>query len=506
MRAWLAGSILALAVAGHAGAEPLLDAVRAGDRAAALALLDDGADANAADSDGTTALVWAAHQGDAELVARLIEAGADVAHANEYGASAMAEAAAAGDAAVIEALLEGGADPDSPNADGQTALMAVARTGRIDAARLLLDAGAAVDAVEFWGGQTALMWAASQSQPEMIRLLIARGADPDARGAVRDWGRRMTAESRVKDMTTGGFTPLLYAAREGCTACARALVEGGADIDLISPDSVTPLLMAAINVHFDTAAYLVEAGADVNRWDFWGRNALYAVVDVNTTPRGGRPDLPADDETTGLALMEKLLAAGARIDAQLRLFPPYRHVGSDRGGDPILTVGATPLLRAAKGGDIEAVELLLRHDPTVDLPNMDGVTPLMAAAGHGYRGADTRGRFMNEQQGLQEVQLLLAAGADINARDNQGRGAVYGATNRAWHDMIRLLAENGADLHAQDENDLTALDVAEGRRAEDAVGPAPDPKPATAALLRELMGLPPASEDGAGVVSINEGE
>jgi hypothetical protein len=494
MKAWLVGAALALAVAAASSAEPtLLEVVRAGDRDAALALIDAGADANAVEADGTSALVWAAHQGDVGLAARLIEAGADVARANDYGATAMSEAAATGDADVLALLLEAGADPNAAYADGQTALMAVARTGRVEAAALLLEAGAEVDAVESWGGQTALMWAASQSQPEMIRLLIAHGADPDARGTTRDWGRRMTAESRVKDMTTGGFTPLLYAAREGCAACARALVEGGADIDLISPDSVTPLVMAAINVHFDTAAYLVEAGADVNRWDFWGRTPLYSVVDVNTTPRGGRPDLPSDDATTGLALIEMLLEAGANIDAQLRLFPPYRDVGSDRGGDPILTVGATPLLRAAKGGDVAALELLLRFGPTVDLANQDGITPLMAAAGHGYRGADTRGRFMNEAQGLAEAALLLAAGADIDARDNQGRGALWGATSRGWHDMIRLLAENGVDLAARDNQEMTALDLAEGRRPEDAVGPAPDPKPETAALLRELMGLPAAA-------------
>jgi ankyrin repeat protein len=484
---------LALAsVSGAAGDDALLDAVRAQDRGAALSLLDSGAGADTAEADGTTALVWAAHQGDAELVARLIAAGADVARANDYGATALSEAAGTGDAAVLALLLEAGADPDAANPDGQTALMAVARTGRIDAARLLLARGAAVDAVEGWGGQTALMWAASQSQPEMISLLIAHGANPNARGAVRDWGRRMTAESRVKDMNTGGFTPLLYAAREGCTACVRALVEGGADIDLPSPDSVSALVMAAMNAHFDTAAQLIALGADVNRWDFWGRTPLYMAVDLNTAPRGGRPDLPADDETSGLELIELLIEAGANPNAQLRLFPPYRSVGSDRGGDPILTVGATPLLRAAKGGDVEALALLLRYDPLVDLANIDGVTPLMAAAGHGFRGADTRGRFMSEAQGLAEVRLLLAAGADVNARDNLGRGALYGATSRGWNDMIRLLTENGVDLAAMDDDELTALDLAEGRRAEDAVGPAPDPKPETAALLRELMAAPPA--------------
>jgi ankyrin repeat protein len=180
-----------------------------------------------------------------------------------------------------------------------------------------------------------------------------------------------------------------------------------------------------------------------------------------------------------------LLEAGANPNAQLKLFPPYRHVGSDRGGDTILTMGATPLLRAAKGGDVEAVELILKYNPIVDLPNMNGITPLQAAAGLGYGGADTRGRFMTEEQGMAEVRLLLGAGADINAADNQGRTAVYGATQRGWNAMIRLLAEKGADLDVKDNAGFTALDVAMGR-ARGGPGPSPDPRPETAAVLQEL--------------------
>ncbi len=69
--------------------------------------------------------------------------------------------------------------------------MAVARTGNVEAATLLLDAGADVNAIELWGQQSALMWAAAQKQPAMIKLLIARGADVDARGAVRNWERKV---------------------------------------------------------------------------------------------------------------------------------------------------------------------------------------------------------------------------------------------------------------------------------------------------------------------------
>ncbi len=90
----------------------------------------------------------------------------------------------------------------------------------------------------------------------------------------------------------------MYAAREGCVECARALVEGGADPDLSGYRNITPLIMAIDNLHFDTAEYLIEAGATLDMWDWWGRTPLYMAVDMNTLPRGGRPDRASTDKTT----------------------------------------------------------------------------------------------------------------------------------------------------------------------------------------------------------------
>ena len=253
MSARALGLLLALAAGSVAAQTTLVDAARNDDHAAAMGLLAERADPNQAESDGTTPLHWAVHNDDAELVQRLLAAGANVAAANDYGATPMSEAAVAANPAVLEALLKAGADVDSPNADGQTALMVVARTGRVDAARLLLEHGARVNAHESFGGQTALMWAAAQKHPDMIRLLLENGADVDARGTAHDWERRVTSEPRIKIMQTGGFTPLLYAAREGCAACVEPLVAGGADVDLSDPYGMTPLVLALYNRQFDTA-------------------------------------------------------------------------------------------------------------------------------------------------------------------------------------------------------------------------------------------------------------
>ena len=189
-------------------APPLVEAVKSGNREAALALVAKRVDVNAAEPDGTTALHWAVQRNDLDLVTRLIRAGAKVNVKNDFGSTPMSEAAIVASAPLLEALLEAGADVESPNADGQTALMGGAHTSQVDAARLLIQRGANVNAVEKWRGQTALMWAAAQRQPAMVRELIARGAQVDARSMVNDWQRQVTAEPRAIYRPAGGLTPL----------------------------------------------------------------------------------------------------------------------------------------------------------------------------------------------------------------------------------------------------------------------------------------------------------
>jgi ankyrin len=468
----------------------LVEAVKSGDRAAALAVLARGGDVNAPEPDGTTALHWAAHQNDLELVDRLLRAGANATAKNEYGATPMSEAAVTGNAALIERLLVAGADVESANADGQTALMVVARTGQVEAARVLLDHGANVNAVERWRGQTALMWAAAQHQPAMVQALVAAGADVNARSTVNRWERQVTAEPRAIYRPSGGWTPLLYAAREGCVECARILADAGANLNLADPDGISPLLMAVINTRYDLAADLIRRGANPNQWDLWGRTPLYAAVDLNTIPRGGRPDRPALDATTSLRIAEMLLEAGANPNAQLKLSPPFRNIGNDRGLDGMLTTGATPLLRAAKGLDAPAIRVLLAKGARLDLANSRGMTPVMAAAGLGSVDADTRGFYLSEdveRRAIESLTLLLAAGADINAKDSRGLTPLHEAARWGWNDVVRFLVEHGADLNARDNRGNTPVDSALGKAGGNSRGGQRiDVHEDTAALLRSL--------------------
>jgi ankyrin repeat protein len=486
-RILIGGVLLSVALAMAAVAsESLVRAMERGDRATVDRLLQAGADVRAKDADGTTALHWAAHSGDADLTRALIKAGADVRASNDYGATPMSAAAEIGSAEVLEVLLKAGADVESPNSEGQTALMAAARSGKLEAAKVLLKHRANPNACEQWGGQTALMWAAAQSQPEMIKLLLQNGAKVDTTAVVHDWQRRVTAEGRPKDMNRGGFTALLYAAREGCLPCVRELLARKANIDLADPDGVTPLIVAAMNIHWDTARELIERGADVNLWDIYGQTPLYAAVDMNTLPKGRRVELPSLDQTTGLQIIEMLLDRGANPNAQLKLRIPHRQVPYDRYTEPMLNIGTTPLLRAAKAGDVPVVKLLLAHGALPDLPNFNGDTPLMAAVGKGWINSPTRGAFYSEDEALQVYALLRGAGADVNARTHFNETPMHSAALRGWNEVIKKLAADGAQLDVEDNHGLTPIDFAQGRIPKGFNERNPEVRTETVALLRSL--------------------
>jgi uncharacterized protein len=480
--------------------DSLVDVVQAKNHDLAVTMIAKGADVHARSADGTTALHWAAYNDDADLVQRLIKAGADVSVTNDYGASPLRTAATVADPVVIKALLKAGANANEQSPEGETPLMIVARTGNSESAKLLLSHGAKVNAKEQWGGQSALMWAAAQKQPEMVKLLISHGANVNDHGEVRDWQRRVTAEGRPKNMNHGGFTPLLYAAREGCVECAKYLIKAKADINLPDPEGVTPLVLALMNMHFDTAAYLITAGADVNKWDFYGDTPLYVAIDMNTLPRGGRPDLPSTDNTTGYQVAAMLLEHGANPNAQLKLRPRYRNGVFDRGGDQVLSTGATPLLLAAKVGDEDSIKLLLKYHALVDLPNAQGVTPLMAAAGMGHSFNPTRGRFKTDAAAAESVKLLQEAGAKINGADNQGLTALHSAAEHGWNDTVKLLVADGADLQPKNTLGLTPIDYAAGRHPRAFLEPEHTKHEDTMALLKGYIvaatGKPPVEFAG----------
>jgi ankyrin repeat protein len=334
----------------------------------------------------------------------------------------MGLAAEVGNADILKLLLEAGADVESPNADGQTALLAVARTGNVPAAELLVKHGAKVDAKERFGGQTPLMWATARRHPPMMQFLISKGADVNARSTARDYQRHVQAEGRPKNLDSGGFTPLLYAARENCRACVEVLLRNGADINLPDPDGVSPLLLGIMNANWDLVKQLILAGADVNQWDIFGEAPLFTSVGLRNQASGGRGSNDPLNETKGAAIVQMLLERGANPNMQL-FFRPANLNGSTN------TRGSTPLIRAVAAADMEMIKLLLEHKADVNVMMADRQTPIIAALA---------GRA-SETQALEIIRLLHEAGADVNVialvnhrEDSRGGTALHYAVRKRY--------------------------------------------------------------------------
>lgn len=454
---------------------PLADAVEQGGAQEARQLIDAGADVNAAQADGMTALHWAALGDDAEVVARLLDSGADANRPTRYGATPLAIACQSGDARVVELLLEAGADPNAPGRAGETPLMIASRTGRIEAVRLLIARGSAVNARER-NEQTALMWAAAEGHVDVVRALLKAGAD-----------HATPLES--------GFTPLLFAVRGGHADTAFALVEAGADIDQAPRPrrgggmtglgrGVSPLLMAVENGHFELAARLLDAGADPNETTS-GYSPLHAITWVRKADSGDDNALPppaGSGRMSSLDFVRKLVAHGADVN--------MRHRRRDQTLARLNRRGATPFLLAADTADVELMRLLVELGADPSITNEDNTTALMVAAGVGTLAPGEEAG--TEEEALVAVKYALELGGDVNAVDNNGETAMHGAAYKSAPEIVRFLAEHGADetiWNRRNKEGWTPLLIAQGYRPGN-FKPAPD----TIAALRSIMKDPNAPD------------
>jgi ankyrin repeat protein len=469
-------STVAGAMPAAAAETALITAVKRGDPAAVRTVLQQRVDVNEAEPDGTTALHWAVHGDRVDLADALIRAGAQVNRTNRYGATPLWLAAASGSGPMLALLLEAGADAKAANPDGETALMAAARSGNTDAVRTLLDRGAEVNAKENWRGQTALMWASAEGHAGVIELLVARGADVQAR-------------------SSGGFTPLLFAAREGRITSVEALLRAGANLNDALPvrrraaagaapapatpeTSLNALLLAVENAHYELAAMLLDRGADPNAAP-QGWTALHQVSWVRKAGVAGsnNPAPHGSGNLDALELVKKLVAKGADLDARVTRRPSM-------GVTTLNPIGATPLLLAARTADAELMRLLVSLGADPRATNEDGSTVLMVAAGLGTNapGEDPG----TEPEVLEAVKAALEFGLDINAVDKNGETAMHGAAYKHVPSVVRFLAQQGArtDVWNQpNKRGWTPLTIVEGiQRGMNIVS-----SPVTVAAVREVL-------------------
>ena len=490
---------------------PVADAAMQRDSAEVRRLLQEGADANAVQADGATALHWAAYHGDTELASLLLEAGADPAAVNRNGSTPLWLAASRGDAAVVETLLEGGADANEELPLGRRPLMLAARSGSVDTVRVLLGHGADPNASETERGTSALMQAADQGHADVAAVLIEHGAEVAARSAaVNRSGRtaalgksndpRESVRRQVIDVLCEEESPDIEAltalvrredggvprpgpdgslsadelcGREGGGGRGgfgafggggrgnRAAAEAGAGAEA-DGDGLLTLTNAAGPDGADDDA----RGQPGNPDDATGAQG---DDDGNVAGgRGGRGQGPDGGELTPLVYA----ARSGAIDVARVLI----EAGADV--NQVTNYGWSPLLAATQNRKYRMGRFLIEHGADVNLANRGGWTPLyLATDNRNLEGGDypTPAPDMDH---LEFIRLLLAEGADPNARmiestetrtvftnqwlDEEGATAFLRASQSGDIELMRLLLEHGADPHIYTEIGVTPLAAAAG--------------------------------------------
>ncbi len=440
---WWTVFLLSLGPLRAAGDLRLVEAVKQGDQEAVRSLLQQGADVNASEADGATALAWATHRADSKTVELLLSAGADPSAASDYGVTPLSLACTNRDGVLVDRLLRAGADPNAAKWTGETPLMTCAGTGTAEGIRALLAHGADVNVRENEQGQTALMWAMAGGYPQVGRMLIEQGAEVNTR-------------------STSGFPPLLFAARSGDVESARILLGAGANVNDTTPEHGSALVVASASGHEALALFLLEKGANPNVGDANSATPLHYAVRKGLLALSGilfdpnyRVAPPSQSD-----LAKALLAHGANPDARIKKGITY---GPDGGA--LSMVGATPLFLAAVAVDVEVIRILAAGGADTRIANRENTTPLMVAAGVICAGAgcDFNRRDEEEQRkAVEAVKAIVELGADIDVVNDDGRTAMHSAAFTGADAIVQYLADHGANVDTADKNGETPWSMAAG--------------------------------------------
>lgn len=347
--------------------------------------------------------------------------------------SLLADAAEKSDWAKVRTLLKVKADVNAVQKDGMTALHWTVHHDDLEITKLLLAAGAKAT-VENRFGVTPLSLACTNGNAEVIRALLAAGADANT-------------------VLRGGETVLMTAARSGRVEPVKVLLDAGANVDAKDRKDQTALMWAAADGHAAVVELLIKAGADVNaRLKSGFTPMLFAV-------REGR-----------IEVVPVFLKAGVSVNEAIAT---KRNAGGFAAPD-----GLSALNLAIENGHFELAEMLLKaganpNDQRAGFPPLHRLTWVRKP----NRGDDPDGlpppTGSGKLSSLQLVKLLVAHGADVNARiekGSSGRGkltttgatAFLLASKTADLPYLKLLVELGADSKLANKDGCTPLMAAAG--------------------------------------------
>ena len=491
------------------GKTPLHGSARAGSLDVISLLIAHGAKVNAQDRWGRTPLHSALEWRHNETVELLIRRGADVTRASHVGETPLHLAAEHGLTEITPLLLARGADVDARTRGGNTPLWRAAESRHLKIVELLADEGANVNTPGAPESSTPLHLAAAHGDEGMVRFLLDAGAQIDpvdnrnrtpalrAMQGNHKWvaealvagGANVTIHlaaylgdvARVQDLIesgtpvdqpdTEGQTALYYAAQQGQTGVAQALLDTGAEVNVL--DDGDPLWAAARHGRYEMVELLLTSGADVRARRRGGCELVqYAEgrghhqVARLLIDEGAYVGLDLAAAVGHLAEVKQIIAEGANLNApadRWRIVPPL-HRAVEAGHADVVSVllanGAdievrdqldrTPLHEAAFRGDTDMAKLLIAQGANVNATaryeRFAGQSPLHLAAYVGHPSM---------------IALLLEKGADINAPDEYGRTPLHLATFCGHASVVSVLLKNGADPNATDSRQHIPLVLAQ---------------------------------------------
>ncbi len=461
------------------------NAAEAGDGAAVRRLVASGANVNAPQGDGMTALHWAAERGDLPLTDALIRAHANVNVSTLIDAyTPLLIAAKSGHADVVRELIKAGANVNAVAGTGATALHLAAQSGSVDAVAALLDKGADPNAKETLWGQTPLVFAAEDNRADVIRLLIKRGADVNTltkavnlteEAAAEQTGTKRRNEVLIAFMPQQRRDSVAAAIKEAAAkaaanpalaAAGRAGGGGGGRGGGGGMQPVGPFTPEQVQLAIDSGRMAMRNSAAA-------KGPVTEVVDTinggvagyaaSVGGMGGMSALHHAVRQGNVAAVEALLDGGANVNVAT----PTDHT--------------TPLLMAAINGQFDVALRLIARGADPNIESTAGATPLYATINQQWA---PRSRFpqpqaiQNQKAGYLDVMTaLLKAHADPNVRikthlwyfafnncgnancgleNLEGTTAFWRAAYATDVDAMKLLVAYGADPNIPSQRTVVA--------------------------------------------------